>query len=325
MWSGLNILLKHASGVHVGGTVDVVLTELVVSVAGVVVAELVVTGVEDELELLIMDVLVVGGCTQMLPPHVVPITGEVTHELLAVPPTDEVVQVVILLVTGEHVVIGDVQLVVGGGLTQIVLAQMVVVTGVVAHTVFEEPVLQLVLAVAVVEHVVMGDMQADDEEEVELLELELDDELDELEMVLDDELELVLVETVLEVVTGGLTQIVLAHVVVVSGLVTHCDEAPLLEALQTIELSVVVTEHVVIGEVQLGIVEVTPGGGLTQIVLPQVLVVTGTVAQEVGVPFAVLQLVVLVVPVEQVVIGGVQLDTGVVALIVTRAVLVVLM
>lgn len=308
------MLLKQASGVHVGGTVDVVLEEVVVNVNGVV--ELVVTAVDDVLEL-----VVTGGDTQIVPPQVVVTTGEVTHALPVVPLTTEVVQVVMLFVSAEQVVIGGAQLVVGGRLTQIESAQDVVVTGDVAHTVDEPLVLQLVLAVVVVEHVVMGEVQL--EEVVTVLEV--------TGVVLEDELEVVLVEVVLddelvdeEVVTGGLTQMVLAHVVVVNGEVTHCDEAPLAVVLQLTELSVVVTEHVVMGKVQLDTDEVVTGGGLLQITLAQALVVTGTVAQDVELSLMVLQLVVLVTPVEQVVIPEVQLVVGVVALIVTGEVVVVL-
>lgn len=317
------MLLKQASGVHVGGTVDVVVIELVVNVDGVV-EVLVVIGVDD-----VLGVLVTGGDTQIVPPQVVLTSGEVTHALPVVPLTMDVVQVVMLLVIAEQVVIGGVQLVVGGGLTQIELAQVMVVTGVVAHTVDDPLLLQLVLAYVVVEHVVIGEVQID-EDVVDALEV--------VGVVLANELEVVDVEVVVvvvgmeavigvvdaEVVTGGLTQIVLAHIVVVSGEVTHGDEAPMVVAPQLVELPVVVTEQVVIGKVQLKTGEVVLGGGLTQNVLAQALVVTGTIAQDVELSLMALQLVVLVTPVEQVVMPEAQLVAGVVALIITGGVVVVL-
>lgn len=306
------MLLKQASGVQVGGIVDVVLVELVVNVIGVV-EEPVVTGVDDMLEL-----VVTGGDTQIVPPQVIATTGEVTHTLPVVPLTTEVVQLVMLLVIAEQVVIGGAQLVVGGGPIQMEFAQVVVVIGVVTHMVEDPLVLQLVLAVVVVEQVVIGDVQLEEDDIVllEVVGVVLELELVLVEVVLEDELEVVLAVVDEEVMTGGLTQMVLAHVVVVSGEVTHCDEAPLLTALQMTELPVVVTEHVVIGEVQLES-EVVVLGGLTQIVLAQALVVTGIVAQDVKLSLMVLQLTVLVVPDEQVVIGDVQLVNGVVALTVT--------
>lgn len=297
-----------------------VLDEVVVNVNGVVV-ELVVTGGDDvlelELELVlvlelvvtggddVLELVVTGGETQIVPPHVVATIGEVTHALPVEPLTTEVVQVVILFVTAEQVVIGGAQLVVGGGLTQIEFAQVVVVTGDVAHMVDDPVLVQLVLAVMVVEHVVMGAVQIDDDDVVVL-----------------EVIGVVLEDITVEVVAGGLTQMVLAQVVAVRGEVVHCDEAPLAVALQLIELPVVVTEHVVIGEVQLEAARVVLGGGVTQIVLAQTLVVTGVTAQDVELSLIVLQLVVLVVPVEQVVMEPAQLLTGVVALNVTAEVVV---
>lgn len=147
MCSGLNMLLKQASGVHVGGTVDVVLEEVVVSVTGVdvVVEELLVDvevvnddddededeDIEVEVVPPVTGVLVLGGDTQIVPPQVVPMIGVVAHELPVVPLTVDVVQLVVLLVTVEQVVMGEVQLDVELLLVriQMVLAHVVEVTG----------------------------------------------------------------------------------------------------------------------------------------------------------------------------------------------------
>lgn len=314
------MLLKQASGVQVGGTVDVVLDGVVVNVNGVIV-ELVVTGGDDvlELELLlvlvpelvvtggddVLELVVTGGGTQIVPPHVVVTIGEVTHALPVEPLTTEVVQVVILFVTAEQVVIGGAQLVVGGRLTQIEFAQVIVVIGDVAHMVDDPVLVQLVLTIMLVEHVVMGAVQVDGDDVVVL-----------------EVIGVVLEDMIVEVVAGGVTQMVLAQVVAVRGEVVHCDEAPLAVALQLIELPVVVTEQVVIGELQLKAGRLVLGGGVTQIVLAQTLVVTGVTAQDVELSLMVLQLVVLVVPVEQVVMEPAQLVTGVVALNVTGEVVV---
>lgn len=143
--SDLNILLKQASGVHVGGTVDVVLEVLLVNVNGLdaVLEELVVNEDDEEeeeekdkvVDVVVTEVFVLGGETQIVPPQVVAMTGVVTHKVLVLPLSVDVAQLVTLLVMVEQVVIGGVQLdveavlVVGGGVIQIVFAQVVVVTG----------------------------------------------------------------------------------------------------------------------------------------------------------------------------------------------------
>lgn len=141
------MLLKQASGVHVGGTVDVVLEELLLDVEDEEDDE------EDEneddeeededddddevveVEVVVTEVLVLGGETQIVPPQVVPMTGVVAHKVLVLPLSVDVAQLVTLLVIVEQVVIGDVQLdvevvlVIGGGVIQMVFAHVVVVTG----------------------------------------------------------------------------------------------------------------------------------------------------------------------------------------------------
>lgn len=104
----------------------------------------------------------------------------------------------------------------------------------------EEPLLlQLVLLLVIVEHVVIGGVQ-----------LELDVVFVVTGVVLLVE-ELVVTPPVGVEVVGGVTQIVSAHVVVVSGELEHTRELPPLMALQLVMLPVVAAEHVVIGDVQL--------------------------------------------------------------------------
>lgn len=105
------------------------------------------------------------------------------------------------------------------------------------HEVEEPLLLQLVLLLVSVEHVVIGAVQLDVGVVIVLL------------------VEEVVVTPPVGVELGGVTQIVLAHVVVVSGEVEHDEELPPLMVLQLVVLPVVVTEHVVMGDVQLVIVE----------------------------------------------------------------------
>lgn len=109
------------------------------------------------------------------------------------------------------------------------------------HKVEEPLLLQLVLLLVIVEHVVLGDVQLD-------VEVVVVPPVTGCELLVDE-----VVVTGVEL--GGLTQMVLAHVVMVSGEVEHDVELSPLMVLQFFVLPVVVTEHVVIGDVQL-VVEV---------------------------------------------------------------------
>lgn len=98
----------------------------------------------------------------------------------------------------------------------------------------EEPLLiQLVVLLIIVEQVVIGDVQLDVVNGVVLLDEEVVTPPVGVEFV------------------AGVTQIVLAHVIVVSGKVEHDEELFPLMVLQLVVLPVVVTEQVVMGDVQL--------------------------------------------------------------------------
>lgn len=100
------------------------------------------------------------------------------------------------------------------------------------------------LLLVIVEHVVIGDVQLD-------AGMVVVPPVTGVVLLVDE----VVVTPPVGVELGGVTQIVLAHVVVVSGKVEHDLELPPLMVLQLKVLPVVVTKHVVMGDVQL-VVEV---------------------------------------------------------------------